>query len=132
MMLGPVEIVIEAIVADIEDDALLGYDVLSGGSKGPADILLSRNVVVLDGQEVPCIQKGRPLTTRKVVVADDVKVPGNSEALIDVYVERFGGDDEDYEADYLVEPLEGFQERYQLVMESTLVDINQSPTCRYG
>ncbi len=49
---------------------------------------MSRNVIVLDGQEVPCVQKRRPLETRKVIVADDVKIPGNSEALVDVYVER--------------------------------------------
>ncbi len=129
LTLGPLEIVSEAIVADIEDDALLGYDVLSGGSKGPADILMSRNVIVLDGQEVPCVQKRRPLETRKVIVADDVKIPGNSEALVDVYVERVDDDDVDEEVDYLVEPLDGFQEKYQLVMASTLVDINSAATC---
>ncbi len=130
LTLGPLEIVSEAIVAEIEDDALLGYDVLSGGPKGPADILMSRNVIVLDGQEVPCVQRGRTLRTRKVTVADDVKIPGNSEALIDVYVERDEGDDADYGADYLVDPLDGFREKYQLVMASTLVDINQATTCR--
>ncbi len=117
-------------MADIEDDALLGYDVLTGGSSGPADILLSRNVIVLDGQEVPCLSKGRTLRTRKVTVADDVKIPGNTEALIDVYVERIDDDDGDPSADYLVEPVVGFQEKYQLVMASTLVDINGAATCR--
>ncbi len=130
LTLGPIEIVSEAIVAEIEDEALLGYDVLSGGSKGPADILLSRNVIVLNGHEVPCLRKGRPLRTRKVIVADDVKIPGNSEALIDVYIERVEYDDADIGADYLVEPLDGFQEKYQLVMASTLVDINSAATCQ--
>jgi hypothetical protein len=41
---------IEAVVADIEDEALFGYDVLEGGSQG-ADILLSQNKIILDGIE---------------------------------------------------------------------------------
>ncbi|MES9884358.1 MAG: retropepsin-like aspartic protease, partial [Sedimenticola sp.] len=130
LTLGPLEIVQEAIVAEIEDDALLGYDALSGGTHGPADILLSRDVIVLDGHEVPCIQKGRSLRTRKVMVADDIKIPGNAEAIVDVYIERSEDDDYDSVADYLVEPVGGFQDRYQLVMATTLVDINSSTTCR--
>ncbi|KAH3801602.1 hypothetical protein DPMN_155258 [Dreissena polymorpha] len=86
MQLGPVKRLQEAIVADIEEDVLLGYDVL-GNAQSPADFILSRSIISLDGKDIPCIQK-RLRQMRKVTVADDVLVPGNSEAVIEVYVER--------------------------------------------
>lgn len=36
----------EAIMAEIEDDTLLGCDVLMGGKMGPADILLSKGILL--------------------------------------------------------------------------------------
>ncbi|XP_053400696.1 uncharacterized protein LOC128557386 [Mercenaria mercenaria] len=86
LKLGPLEITSEAIIADIEDEALLGYDVLKGCEHGAADILLSKNKIVLDGVEIPCFQVGKNDKTRRVVVADDVNIPGQSEMIIDVYV----------------------------------------------
>ena len=91
--LGSLEIIEDAVVADIEDDALLGYDVLNGSEKGPADILLSRNKIVLDGEDIPCFQVGVS-RTRRVVMADETSNPGRHEALVDVYDERIAGEDE--------------------------------------
>ena len=126
--LGPVELTKQIIVADIEDEALLGYDILAGGIDGPADILLSRDVIVLEGKEIPCYKNACTLKARKVVVADDVNIPGHTEALIHVYVERKETDDDDHNASFVVEPTEDFRDRYQLMLASTLVDINASPT----
>ncbi|XP_053401636.1 uncharacterized protein LOC123522917 [Mercenaria mercenaria] len=109
---GSYEMVHEVVVADIEDDALLGFNILRGSEKGPADLLLSKGMIVLDGVEIPCLQVGR------------------AEALVDVYVEREKVDDFDKYAEYLVEPSENFRQRYQLVMASSLVDINKGPTCK--
>lgn len=49
-------------------------------------------------------------------------------ALVDVFfvVESVLEDDEDPQADYVVEPTEGFK-KYHLVMSSTMVDINRAP-----
>ena len=47
---------VEAIVADIDDDGLLGVDVLQNSKDGSIDILLSRGVLVSDKKEVPIIQ----------------------------------------------------------------------------
>ena len=124
------EVVCEAIVAEIEDDALLGYDVLMGGKKGPADILLSKGKILLDGHEIPCLQIGRNPKQRKVVMADDFCVPAQSEAVVDVYVERIEDDDADWKADFLVEPTKHFKETYNLMMASTLININHSATCK--
>ncbi|KAH3849356.1 hypothetical protein DPMN_091755 [Dreissena polymorpha] len=127
MQLGPVKRLQEAIVADIEDDVLLGYDVL-GNAESPADIILSRSIISLDGKEIPCIQK-RLRQMRKVTVADDMLVPENSEAVIEVYVEREEADDGG-KPDYIIEATDMFQERYGLVLAAILVNINSAPTCK--
>ena len=128
--LGTLEIIIDAIVAEIEDDALLGYDVLNGSEKGPADILLSKNKIVLDGVDIPCFQVRVNKRSRRVIVAEDTSIPGLTEALVDVFVERIEEDDEKAQEDYLVEPSDAFQDRYRLMMASTLVDINGATTCK--
>ena len=122
---GQLSITHEMIVADIEDEALLGYDILNS-----ADLLLSKNKVILKGQEIPCHQRHDIMKTRKVTLAEDVEVPGRTEAIIDVYVQRNEADDEDSNADFLVEPAEVFKDKYQLVMASTLVNINRSATSK--
>lgn len=130
LTLGHVRLESEMVVADIEDDALIGCDVLAGSETGPADILLSQNVIVLKGEKISCVPKikSKSKRTRKVVVADDVTIPGKTEALVDVFIERVEDDDLDREAHYLVEASNCFKERYKLAMASTLVDINHSAT----
>ncbi|KAH3739304.1 hypothetical protein DPMN_045954 [Dreissena polymorpha] len=59
MTLGPVEVTKEAVVADIEDQVLLGLDVLSGGNGEQADIFHSKNVISLRGREIPLVQEGK-------------------------------------------------------------------------
>jgi len=90
LRLGTLEIFREAVVADVEDDVLLGYDILGGSEKEAADILLSKGKVILDSVEIPCFQIGRKGRTRKVVVADDVKVSGLVGSSVDVYASGVG------------------------------------------
>lgn len=130
--LGPHKLIKEVIVADIEDESLLGYDILMGSGQGPANIILSQNKIVLDGKEIPVFQVGRGKCSRRVTVADDVKIPGLTEALVDVYIEREESDDCLMAAEYIVEPSNNFKDKYQLVMASTLVDINKLSTSRSG
>jgi hypothetical protein len=42
------------IVAEIEDEALLGLDILMKGKGGPADIKLTEGLILLDGIAIPC------------------------------------------------------------------------------
>ncbi|KAH3861495.1 hypothetical protein DPMN_024425 [Dreissena polymorpha] len=101
-----------------------------GSGQGPADIILSQNKIVLDGKEIPVFQVGRGKRSRRVTVADDVKIPGLTEALVDVYIEREKSDDCSMAAEYILEPSNNFKDKYQLVMISTLVDINKLSTCK--
>ena len=126
LKLHQLEVTCNAIVADIEDDALLGYDVLMGGEMGPADILLSQGKVVIGGHEIPCIQSNIINRSRKVTVAEDCHIPANSEVVLDVYVERNIADDNDQMADYLIESSNHFKETYHLMMEAKLVNLNRN------
>ena len=129
LTLGPLEVITEAIVADIEDEVLLGYDVLGDKENGPANILLCRNIIKLGGKEIPCLQKRKGQGSRKIVVADDALLPGQAETIISVYVEREEGDDSQ-SGDFIVEATESFKERYPLQMATTLIDVNRRPTCK--
>ena len=44
----------EVIVADIADAVFLGIDILKNSTSGPADILLDKGVIQLDGITIPC------------------------------------------------------------------------------
>ena len=130
MSLGSYHLKHEVVVADIEDECLLGIDILQNGPFGPADLLLKKGILLLDGHEVPCSQIGMQETLRKVVAADDVEIPGLSEAVIDVYVERTDIDDDSRHSNFLIEPTENFDEAYPLKLAATLVDINEAVTCK--
>ena len=117
----------EAIVAEIDDDGLLSVDVLKTDRMA---LLMSKGVQKMGDQEGPIIQVGITNRPRKVTAADHSLIPAQSEAVIDVYVERRAHDDFPSESEYIVEHIEPFQEEYPLQMATTLVDINQECTCK--
>ena len=73
--LRPAKLEVEAIVADIDDDGLLGVDVLQNGKNGPSDLLMRRGVLLIDKKEVPIIQVGVQTRVRKVTAADHFVIP---------------------------------------------------------
>ncbi|MES9905515.1 MAG: retroviral-like aspartic protease family protein [Sedimenticola sp.] len=128
MQLGSLEMAREAVVAAIDDDALLGYDVLVGGENGPADILLGQGKLVLDNVEIPCMQVSSIGKSRKVAVADDSLVPGSSEALIGVFIEGNEKNDHDQKSDYLVKTAGHSKDNSHFALGSTVVDNNEGVT----
>ena len=130
LQLGPAEMYVEAIVAEIDDDDLLGIDLLQNGENGPTDLFMSKGVLMIAGKEVPIIQIGLQNRIRKVAAADHYVIPAQSEAVIDVFIERQEYDDFSADVDYIVEPTAHFRETYPLQMASTLVDINRACTCK--
>ncbi|CAC5396051.1 unnamed protein product [Mytilus coruscus] len=69
--LGNLSLAKELVVAEIEDEVLLGLDILMKGEMGPADIKLTEGVILLNGVTIPCIQIGQPEPVRKVRAADN-------------------------------------------------------------
>ena len=72
----PLKSPMEVGVAEMEEDALLGYDVLGGDDFGPVDILLSSNKIVMDGFEIPM----NKVVVKAKGVASDVQIPDEAEA----------------------------------------------------
>lgn len=118
----------ELIVAEIEDEALLGLDILMNGVQGPADIKLSEGTILLDGVTIPCIQITSPEPVRKVRSADNFVVPPQSEMIIDVFVDKFNSDPVSSPQDYVIEPNPYFVENNPVTMAASLVDISQEVT----
>ncbi|CAC5410305.1 Retrovirus-related Pol polyprotein from transposon opus,Retrovirus-related Pol polyprotein from transposon 17.6 [Mytilus coruscus] len=109
--LGNLSLAKELVVAEIEDEVLLGLDILMKGKMGPADIKLTEGVILLNGVTIPCIQIGQPEPVRK------------SEILIDVFVDKTENDPTSPPQDYLIEPSSHFIENHPVMMASSLVDL---------
>ena len=130
LKLGSVKMEVEAMVAEIDDDGLLGVDILQNGKNGPADLLMSKGVLMIDKKEIPIIKVGVNNRVRKVTTADHFDIPAQTECVIDVYIERREYDDFSSEKEYVVEQTDHFQAEYPLQMASTLVHINRACTCK--
>ncbi|XP_071144097.1 uncharacterized protein [Mytilus edulis] len=128
LTLGELALEKELIVAEIEDEALLGLDILMKGDQGPADIKLTKGVILLNSTTIPCIQVGQTEPIRKVRSADHYVIQPRSEILIDVFVDRFDKDLHNCPQDYLIEPCPQFEDTYPLVMAACLVEIGEEVT----
>lgn len=127
VQLGNLVIDKEIVVADIQDECLLGMDILQNDKQGPGDVLLSQGVIRLRGVEIPVKQVGTE-RYRRVIAADHSVVPGYSECIIDIYIQREENDDETPDTEFIVEPTSNFREVYGLQMARTLVDIKDRVT----
>ena len=116
LKLGNIEVQVEAVVAEIDDDGLLGIDVLQNDKDGPADILLSKGVLMVQDKAVPMIQIGLENRVRKVVSADHYVIPPMAESVIDVFVERHDYDDFSGESECLIESTDRLKEAYPFQM----------------
>ena len=126
MKLGSLELKHELIVAEVEDEGFLGMDILFQGSDSPADILLSESIIRLHGVTIPCTQIGVPERVRKVRSCENITIPENSEVLIDAFIERKEEDDFRNKSVVLIEPTLIFEEKYKLLMASSLADIRHN------
>ncbi|KAK3607496.1 hypothetical protein CHS0354_031115 [Potamilus streckersoni] len=96
---------------------------------GPADILLSKGVIKLNGVSIPCIRIGpNEDTVRNLRAADDFIIPGNSEAVIDVFVDRREEDGFAKQKEFLIEAIEHFTDKYPLIVVPSLVDTKDKVT----
>ena len=128
--LGDLNFSSELIVANIEDEALLGLDILMKAEWGPVDLKLSDGVMLFGDTCIPCTQIGRPEPIRKVVVSDNFEIPPRSEVLVDVFIDRFENDDLNGNQDFLLEPTTEFMQNFPLSMAATLVNIKDNVTSR--
>ena len=127
--LGSVHMDVEAIVADIEDDGLLGVDVLQNGESGPVDLIMSKGVMLIEGKEVPIIQVGKHEKERRVTAANDYIIPPQSETVIGVNVEGRKYADTSQDSEYLIVTTKQIEKGYPVKLVDTLVDTSGNSTC---
>ena len=129
MILDQVNLYSEVVIAEINDEVLLGMDILKGKNGKPADIILSQSKIILNGQEISC--RYFPQTcNRKMKAAEDYQIQGHTEQVIDAFVERCENDDGLLNSAFIVEPSQTFKESFPLVMAPCLVDINYAPSVK--
>lgn len=104
----------EIIVAEIEDDALLGLDILMKKENGPVDIKLHENLITFRGKNIE-VQKTTE-KIRKVLAADNYVNPTYCEKIIDVFIDRYEDDQDLTHNVFCVEPSEDFNNRFSLFM----------------
>ena len=112
----------EIIVADIEDEGLFGHDLLK---QGQSEILYEKYAIRFMGVQIPCVLVGGASNVRKVVSADRFTIPGYCEKIIDVFVRI---SPEDNIGTVLLEPCTAFQDKYGLIMASSLSDLQNKVT----
>ncbi|CAC5374784.1 unnamed protein product [Mytilus coruscus] len=120
---------IELVVANIEDEALLGLDVLMKADCGPANLKLSDGIMLLGGTSIPCKQIGLPEKVRKVRVADNFTIPPRSEMLIDVFIDRFEIDQSSQSQDFVLESNADVLQKFPIIMAPTVVNLEKDVTC---
>ena len=120
--LGQLSIQKEIVVAEIEDEGLLGMDILQDEEFGPADILLSQGVIKMRESDIPCIQIDQRDILRRVELQEDYVIPGYSEAIVAVTVERAEIDEISGNTEFLIEPTYQFKETFPLQMASAVID----------
>ena len=126
--LGNEEFEKELVVARIADDVLLGLDILMMGKFGPAEIKLGEKILFWNGESIPFNFIGNFNRVRNVVAADDTVVPGCSELILDVYVEKTDFDSWFSQQDFLIEPWSDFISQTPLLMATCLVDLTNNVT----
>ena len=99
---------------------------MQNSKNGLADLLMSKDVLVIDRTEVAIIQVGVTNRIRTVTAADQFVIPAQSECVIDVFIERREYDDFSSEKEYVVEPTEHFQAEFPLQMATTFGKHKQS------
>ena len=114
----------EMIVANIEDEGLLGHDLLM---EGDAEILYKAGAIQFMGVQIPFKQVEGPSKVRKIRTADHFIIPTNSEMIIDAFIDRWEGDD-DLEPMIVLEPSSSVHDRYGLIKAATLSDLKSKVT----
>ena len=128
IQLGTVSFEKELVVAQIDDEVLLGLDILMMGDRGPTELKLVDKLFTWNGENIPCKVVKDLRRIRNVNVADDFTVPALSEVVLDVYVEIDQIDGLCSALEFLIEPSPCFMEKSPLVMAASLVDLLKNVT----
>ena len=130
LQLGEELVTGDFVIADIQDDVLLGADVLQKDESGPVDLLLSENRMIFRGHSIPLQQVVSPLKPQnyKVRLVDDCEVPGMSELNVEVTI------DPDVDADkgdlLVVEAHPRLAQKHSVVLARAVIEVPEGHSVR--
>ena len=75
-------------VAEIDDECLLGLDILWDSQFGPAVINLCENVITLNNVDIPCTNVSQKNRVRQVLLMDDYTVPPRTERIVQAMISK--------------------------------------------
>ena len=87
LQLGPVSLQRVLMVAEIEDQILLGDDILRRDPEGPMDILNTEKVMVFKGLQIPLHTVGEQKQKIKLLAVNMLVLPGMTEQIVDGYLD---------------------------------------------
>jgi hypothetical protein len=125
LYLGPVRVMTDILVVEINDDVLVGIDVLSNNVVGPFDISFSNHVLVINEIHIPFFTG--PEMLRYAKAADHYIIPEMSERIIDVFVDPYIAAESQT---VLLESNPQFVEKNGIMVAPTLVSAGKSPTLK--
>jgi hypothetical protein len=105
----------------IKDDASLGMNILNNNGS-PADIILSQNKMVLNGQDMLCDYQFKTIV-KHVRAADHYDIQGLTEHIIDVFTDKKESDENLSPGTVIVEPTDNFKQNFPLIMAASTADI---------
>ena len=114
--MGPLIIEKKIMVSKLEDEVLIRADILQFDPEGPADLILSQNVMFLSHKCIPVLQIGTTDRIRKVRAADHYAIPPMEGTTCDTRL--------------LVEPSMPLAEEYSAVVAPCLVDASDLCTIK--
>ena len=126
--MGKLELVVTLTIAEITDDVLLGADLMHDGEEQPFDLLISEQRISWKGVSIPLTIASSPGSTRHIYAVDHYVIPGMSEMVVDVYVDR--GIDDEGDNSVLIEPSSKVAESLRLAMPMCLVNVQNNTTVK--
>ena len=131
LCLGTVKLEKEIVVVDLQDECLLGADILLGLVEGPFNFMLSEGRLVWNGVSIPCIQVGchEPMRVR---CAATYTIPAFSESILDANVVRSESESTMYipGQKIVIEASPRFEERKTLKVASSLAVFHDDPSIK--
>ena len=111
------------MIANIEDEMLLGVDILQNDDVGPTDLILSEGKMMFGRETIPLNQVDLPSALCTVYACDEYVVLGLSEMILDVFVDV---DESDKNGLFT----QNFIDAHPLMLAPTLVDTSTHATVK--
>ena len=120
--MGDLEFHQNLTVAEIDDECLLGLDILLDSQFGPAFINLGENVITLNNVDIPCTNVSQKNRVRQVLLMDDYTVPPRTERIVQAMISKSEAEMDLEHQTYIVEGNSTFENKHSVAVAATLVD----------